>query len=109
MPATASAMRAGCPRLPPAAPGCPTHLSTVRSVLRKLRGIAGAKMAEDFGPRALYDVRNTLVAAGWTRDTINTHVTTIIRVFPHGVVQEMIGPDLPQALACVEHLLHHAP
>ena len=82
----------------------PTHLYTVRSVLRKLRGIAGAMAAEDFGPRALQDVRKTLIESGWTRETINKHTQTIIRVFRHGVAEELIGPDVPQALACVENL-----
>ncbi|MCR9248567.1 MAG: site-specific integrase [bacterium] len=80
-------------------------VENVRIALRPLvHGRFAAIPAVDFGPRALVEFREELVAAGLVRRTINERVGTVKRAFRHATREERIPPSVFQSLQSVEGL-----
>lgn len=85
--------------------GKPTRqYANVKSAIRRLRARFGNLPATSFGPRALKDVRESMIREGLERKTINNYCATIIRAFRWGTEQELIGPEIYQALEAVAPL-----
>ena len=84
----------------------PSEPAWQRTILRRLRSVAGKMPAADFGPKTLAEVRQTFVDAGWKRTTCNRATRLIVRVFKRGVAMEAIPPTVVQGLQCLEPLKH---
>lgn len=52
-----------------------------RSAIELLLAVAGSRTAAEFGPRALAEVRERMVAKRWTREHVNAQVRRVRRVF----------------------------
>src|SRR4051812_9365297 len=64
------------------ADGTPTgELANYRDTLKPLRRLHGQTLASDFSPLKLKDLRQTLIASGLSRGTINQRVGRIVRLF----------------------------
>lgn len=57
-----------------------------------------------FGPIALKAVREAWIKEGFSRSTCNKNQRRLVRVFKWGVGEEMLGPEVWQALSAVEGL-----
>ncbi|MFG0316312.1 MAG: tyrosine-type recombinase/integrase, partial [Planctomycetota bacterium JB042] len=64
----------------------------------------GRTAARDFGPRALKQVREAMVAAGLARPTVNGYVARIRRAFKWAVGEELVPADAWHALKAVDGL-----
>jgi len=64
----------------------------------------GDKPACEFGPRALRVVRRRMIEIGWCRNNINKMVGRIKRMFRWATAQELVPPDVYQALRAVPGL-----
>jgi len=84
--------------------GSRSEWANMRHALRPLRQMYGKLPAREFGPRQLKVVREKFIALGWSRKHINQNVQRIGRVFRWAVSEEMIPPEVPQALAMVPGL-----
>ena len=85
--------------------GRPTsELSCIKIVLRPLRAMFGRELAQDFGPLKLKAVRQEMIDRRLSRKSINLHVGRIRRVFKWGVENELVRPDVLQALLAVRGL-----
>ena len=76
----------------------PSNLFTIRAALRRCRSIAGGVDARAFGPRALTEVRDAMIAEGLSRGHVNRLVRVIIRAFSWGVSQERIPAEKVDAM-----------
>ncbi len=79
--------------------GTPTgeHI-TVRCALRPLNGECGEYLADDFGPKRLKELHQTLVKRGWSRRYINRMKNIVGRAFKWAASEELIDPRIPMAL-----------
>lgn len=77
----------------------------LKSVIRPLNELYGMLPAKDFGPLALKAVRAKMVELGWCRDTINSGMSRIRRIFKHAIANELIDGSILQRLQCVAPLL----
>ena len=59
---------------------------------------------DDFGPRALVEVRDAMIEKGWTRKYINKQIGRVVRMFKWGVSQEIVHVETYQALRTVPGL-----
>lgn len=85
--------------------GTPTRTTeNIRIALRSLIARHGTTRIRDFGPRALKDVRQAMIAAGHCRSYINGMIGKIKRVFRWGVEEELVPPAVYQSLAAVSGL-----
>lgn len=50
----------------------------------------GSTPARDFGPLALKQVRQDMIAAGWARKTVNQHVGRLKRIFKWAASEQMV-------------------
>ena len=91
----------------------PNESGTLRVVLRLLRQHHGSEPAEEFGPRKLRALRESMIAGdaaadparpAWSRKYINQHVQRIRRMFRWAASQEMIPASVHQTLDTVEAL-----
>lgn len=82
-----------------------SELSVIKSVIRPLNEMYGMTPAKDFGPLAMKAVRAKMVEFGWVRNTINTGMTRIRRIFKHAVSNELIDSGILQRLQTVAPLL----
>lgn len=87
------------------------EVRAVQGALRVLRSVHGATPVADFGPRALIEYREAIIAIRrgkkqrrLTRSTVNRYVRIIIRAFRWAVANERAPRDIPEALSCVEPL-----
>jgi len=76
----------------------------IRQALRFARQLYGATPAAEFGPRALKNVRQAMVAAGRARKSINKDGHRIRRMFRWGVEEELLPPEIYQRLRAVAPL-----
>lgn len=72
--------------------------------VRPLRQLYGTTRVDDFGPKALVNVRDAMIQRGLCRRTINRHVSRIRRIFAWGVAEELIAGSIAHALASVKGL-----
>lgn len=59
---------------------------------------------DDFGPVALQQVRDAMIAKGWTRPTVNSQVGRIRRVWKWAAANELVAPEKWVALKSVAGL-----
>jgi integrase len=64
----------------------------------------GPKLAREFGPLALESVRREMIAKGWTRGSINKHISRIKHLFKWGVSKELVPASVHHALVTVSGL-----
>lgn len=74
------------------------------TALGPLRKLYGDTNAAEFGPLALKAVRESMIAMGWARTTVNRQIARIKRVFKWATENEHIPADIHQALDAVEGL-----
>lgn len=75
-----------------------SNMLKVKGALKRCRSVAGGMDARAFGPRALSEVRDAIVAEGLTRQHINQLVRIIVRAFSWGVSQERIPAEKVDAM-----------
>ncbi len=86
--------------------GKPTsEVSVINSVIRPLNELYGLLPAKDFGPLALKAVRSKMVESGWCRNSVNSGLNRIRRIFKYAVSNELIEPSVLQKLQAVSPLL----
>ncbi len=78
--------------------------ANIRQAMRPLRELYGSKPVCEFGPRALRVVRQRMIDRGWCRNNINKMVARIKRMFHWATAQELVGPEIYQALRSVPGL-----
>ena len=62
--------------------GMPTsEVGAIKAALRHVRKLYGLTAAKDFGPLALKTVRDSMVAGGWARTTVNQQIIRVRRMF----------------------------
>jgi integrase len=76
----------------------------IRQALRFVRKLYGTTSAADFGPRALKNVREAMVAVGRSRKSINKDVHRIKRMVRWAVEEELLPPEVYSRLRCVAPL-----
>jgi integrase len=85
--------------------GTPTEeLSAFRRTLKPVCVLYGGTPAEDFGPKALKAVRQSMINAGLSLGVVNQRVGRIKRVWKWAVEAEMVPPAAHQALKAVAGL-----
>lgn len=73
-------------------------------VAKILRHEAGRELAQDFGPKRLKAIRETMIDRDLSRKFINKQIDRIRRIFKWAAADEMIPPSVPQALGMVTGL-----
>ncbi|MBX3450951.1 MAG: site-specific integrase [Planctomycetaceae bacterium] len=81
-----------------------SEISSLKVALRPLIACDASTLCSEFGPRRLKQVREVMVSKGWTRTTINSSINRIRRMFRWGVEQEIVAPQVLQALNSVPGL-----
>lgn len=76
----------------------------IKSALRVLRELYGDSAVDDFGPLALKTVRQAMIERDWSRKYCNKQVLRIRRMFSWGVENELVRPEIAQALKFVSGL-----
>ena len=76
----------------------------LKQALRFVRQLYGATPAAAFGPRALKNVREAMVAAGRARKSVNKDAHRVKRMVRWAVEEELLPPDVHQKLRCVASL-----
>ena len=77
----------------------------VGDVLRVLVRHHSGESADEFGPVKLKKLRQKMIdEADWCRKHINKQVSRLTRIFKWGVANELIGPEVYQALTTVPGL-----
>jgi integrase len=84
--------------------GPSNELENLRQALIPLRGLYGATVAAEFGPRALKAVQQEMIRLGWARTHINRQVARLKHVFKWAVGAELIPGSIHQALVAVAGL-----
>ncbi|MFM9965478.1 MAG: tyrosine-type recombinase/integrase [Planctomycetaceae bacterium] len=77
----------------------------IRASVKPLRELFGLTPAKDFGPLALKAVRAKMVESGLARNTINSNIGKLRRMFRFAVANEMIDVSVLQRLETVSPLL----
>ncbi|HXD87481.1 MAG TPA: tyrosine-type recombinase/integrase [Urbifossiella sp.] len=87
------------------ADGTPTgELDEFKRSLATIRPKYGHTVAASFGPLALEEVRNGMVAAGWSRKVINRRVGRIKRMFKWAASRQLIRAEVYGALKLLDGL-----
>ena len=81
-----------------------SEYSCIKSALRFVVQHCGRVRVREFGPKLLKEVRDCMIAAEFTRSTINKHVGRIRRMFRWGVENEYVPVDILTALQSVAGL-----
>jgi integrase len=81
-----------------------SEVDCLRLVAKHLRAECGDVALSEFTPRNLKQVRGAMVAAGYTRGSINHHVHRVRRIFRWGVEHELVSPAVLHALEAVASL-----
>ncbi len=76
----------------------------IRHTLKPVRRLYGATLARDFGPLALKTVRQQWVDGDLVRREINQRVGRVVRCFKWAVENELVPPNVLQALKAVAGL-----
>ena len=74
-------------------------MDCIRSVLRYVVGLHGQTRVRDFGPKALKDVRQSMIDAGHVRGSININIFRVRAMFKWGVAEEIVPGDVLTAHA----------
>jgi integrase len=81
-----------------------SELCVVHSALQPLAKEFGEYLANDFGPKRLKELQQTLVKRGWSRRYINRMKNIVCRAFKWAASEELIDPRIPMALRSVDAL-----
>lgn len=81
-----------------------SEVHAIRVALRHLVMVHGNTLCLRFGPKALVEVRDSMVAAGIVRASVNRNIGRIRRAFKWAVSQEFLPVDIWQRLQTVEGL-----
>ncbi len=85
--------------------GSPTRTAdNIRYALQPLLEVHGRTRVRDFGPKALKAVRETMIKAGHSRTYINSMVGKIKQAFRWGVEDELVPPQIYDALKSLSWL-----
>lgn len=85
--------------------GKPTQeLDGMKDAIRQVRKRYSRSPVLDFGPLALKAVRQQMIDAGWSRNTVNQAVGRIKRMFRWAASEQIIPTSVYQSLATVEGL-----
>ncbi|HZW34048.1 MAG TPA: site-specific integrase [Isosphaeraceae bacterium] len=76
----------------------------IRLALRPVRELYGLTLAREFGPLRLKTVRQRFVDQDLVRGQVNKRVRRIVQMFRWAVAEELLRPDVHQALKAVEGL-----
>jgi integrase len=74
------------------------------TVIRRLRKSYGSTLVRDFGPLRLKAFRDLLIAEELSRTTVNHATNRVRRILKWGVENELVRPDVLEALKCVAGL-----
>ena len=85
-------------------PGNDAEVWHYRAALKVLKEEFSELPADEFGPRRLRIVRESMVTKGWSRRYINGQVSRICRMFRWAVAEERLPATVYQALSAVEGL-----
>jgi integrase len=80
------------------------ELLNIKDALRPLRRLYGTTPAATFGPVALKAIRQTMIDAGLARNTVNSRIGKIRRMFKWAVADELVPPAVHQGLQAVTGL-----
>jgi integrase len=80
------------------------EITTLRIVLKRLRGLYGSVDATKFGPKSFKTFIDSMVQEGLSRKYINDSIGRVKRVFKWGVAEELIPPDVFHGLSAVSGL-----
>jgi integrase len=80
------------------------ELDNIKDALRHLRPLYGLTEAARFGPLALKAVRQTMINAGLCRNTINSRIGKLRRMFKWAVAEELIPPSVLEGLKSLSGL-----
>jgi integrase len=78
-----------------------THLHNVKDGMIPLRELYATEPVTTFGPLKLKAVRETFIARGQCRSTVNKHIGTIKRIFKWGTENELVPATVFHALQAV--------
>lgn len=81
-----------------------TEVGCIKDASRILKQLFGGEPADQFGPRALKQVRQQMVEKDWCRNYINHQVNRIRRMFRWATEEEMIPATVYHALQAVRGL-----
>lgn len=76
----------------------------IKALVRLLKVIYGRHLAAEFGPRQLRTFRETLIANGHCRTSINHSMRRLVRMFRWGVTEGHFPPAVSESLALVPAL-----
>ncbi len=78
------------------------ELKNVKDALRPVRKLYGHTLAAQFGPLALKAVRQSMIDSGLCRNTINSRIGRVRRMFKWGVGSEHVPPSVIHGLQAVD-------
>ncbi len=81
-----------------------SEVASILSAAKVLKELYGREPVNEFGPLRLQAVQQSMIRAKWTRSNINKQVQRLVRIFRWGVSQELVRPDVAQALRAVQGL-----
>ena len=84
---------------------CTRVAPAIKLALKYVKTWYGKEPASQFGPLALKAIRQRMVDDGLSRRYINDHVARIVRMFKWAVGEQLVAPEVHQALAVVPGLL----
>ena len=85
--------------------GKPTsEVDCIRYALRRVLKLYGDVFADDFGPKALKEVREELIRDGQARTTVNSNISRIRRMFRWATENELLPVTVYQSLLAVSGL-----
>ena len=84
---------------------CTKVAPAIKIAIKYVNAWYGKEQVNDFGPLALKAVRQRMVDDGLSRCYINDHTARIVRMFKWAVGEQLVSPDVQQALALVPGLL----
>ena len=85
--------------------GKPTdEVAALRAIFKRLRGLYGISLAQDFGPKRFRALRESLINERLSRKYINDSMARVRRMFKWAVAEELIAPNVYQALSSVPGL-----
>lgn len=81
-----------------------SEVASILSAAKVLKNMYGRDSVDEFGPLKLQAIQQAMIRAGWTRGNINKQTQRIVRMFGWGVSQELVKPEVAQALREVKGL-----
>jgi integrase len=81
-----------------------SEVGSILSAAKLLKDLYGREPVNSFGPLKLQALQQAMIRADWTRRNINKQIQRIVRMFAWGVSQEVVKPDVAQALREVKGL-----